>query len=742
MRRSGGTRTVVAVALACLSLPLLPGQAAAAVQHRISGTVRAASGGDLPDVYVDLYRDDGTGTFAFYAPVDGDPDPHFSVVVPDGRYQLKISTADPESFQDEWYDDQPTQASATVVALNGADVVLEDIVIEGQPTITGKVVDEQGAPIAGIRVAALDAVTFNSAWPVWTERDGTFESEVYPGDWTLAFDDDGAGTYAREYLGDANSRDTGTVVSVQGGPADVGTVVMSEGGSIAGTVTGPDGLPMRDFRVVATAGTSEPASDWTDRDGHYELPMLTPGDYAVRFDDDEDNFVTEFYDGAADQASADPVPVTDHEVTAGIDATVTGIPHPAPSGVDVMGRITDSSGRGVPGASIFAFSGQAQGRWDDELYEEGRTDATGRYYLTQLDGRDVSTFKIKAHSYPGGWDDDDYLLAGQWYGGVNGVSTIADAVAVVPGAPATADITLPDAGLLHGRTFTTGGTGFPGHADGSIVADDQHGHQFEIAWIYSDVWKFNGGVPPGTYHLRPDGIGCPGGSLEIDVVVRSLQETNVPGAAFCRPRVTVAPSIQGTPAAGEVVTVDPGVWSAGSVPAGYEWLVDGTPVATGPSYAVRPEDGGHQLAVRVTRRTDFACCSPVTETVTTGGVAMTLGGSTGPPPPVVPSPAPGQVAGPRPSSVEVTGRSRRHAPRVTLRVVVTSAGAPAVGGVTVSEGPKALLTGRVSDGVVVLRLRHAKAGRHTYTITYAGTDAVLPSTATVTVRVPRAHSAS
>jgi len=722
---------VVALTAGCLAVGLQPAQAAG--NHRISGTVTLQGGGSLPEVYIDLYRDNGSGNFLFYTPVDEQPDPDFSIVVPDGRYKIKVSTEYPELFQNEWYDDQPTKTAASVVTLDGADVVLSDIVVEDLPTITGRVIDDQGEPAEGVWIFPMTAGTLSTGELTFSEADGSFEAPVSPGDWTLFFQDD-EGRYAEEWLGDANSGESADTVSVADGHVDVGTVVVSPGGSISGTVTGPDGLPMRDYLVTAAAGSSESARDWTDRDGHYLLPMLTPGDYAVRFEDDADNFVTEFYDGAADQASADPVAVTDKDVTAGIDATVVAIPHPVPAGVDISGRVTDAAGRPVPGAHVSAFAGDIQDTWNHASYDDVRTDATGHYYLTRLDGRDVSTFKIQAGSAPNEWDDDDYLLAAQWFAGATGASATPDAVpvAVVPGAPATADISLPDAGLLHGSTFTTGGTGQPGDPDGGIDAYDQHGHLVDGAWIYSDSWRVFGGMAPGTYRLDAFGIGCPGGDQQIDVVVQSLQDTNVPGAAFCRPRATVAPSILGRPVLGAVVTVDPGQWSPDSVPVGYEWLVDGVAVGTGPTYRVRPEDGGHLLAVRETRQTGFACCSPLTGVATSAVVPV---------PSQVPPP-PSQGSEPRASLVTVTAQVRRHAPRVTLRVAVTALDAPVAGVVTVREGSRSLRTGTLMDGVLLLRLRGAKPGRHIYTVEYLGTDGVLPGTATVRVRVRRGHSAS
>jgi protocatechuate 3,4-dioxygenase beta subunit len=737
-------RTGVIALAAGLALGSLPAQAATPGEHHhISGNVFAADGEGLPEVSVDLYRDDGTGTFVFYTPVDEDPDPHFSQLVPDGSYKVEISTADPEEFQDEWYDDQHSKAAATVVTLDGGDVVLDDILIEEVPTIRGKVVDEQGRPVEGVEVFPLSLPTFNADWAADTGPDGTFAAQIYPGQWTLAYYDPDD-RFATEYRGDANSQESGSVFTVpQSGSLDVGTEMMTPGGTITGTVTAPDGLPLRDYRVTAVVGSGdpdddEPARDWTDRDGHYELPRLTPGDYQVRFGDGKDTFVTEYYDGAASLATADPVTVVDGETTTGIDVAVTAVPHPAPPGVDVTGRITDSTGRGIPGARVYAFESGTEGDLDSEVTEQVVADATGHYYLSHLDGRAVSAFDIEAASYPGDWDDDDYLFAPQWYAGPTGASASDDAVpvVVVPGAPATADITLPDTGLLHGTTFTTGGTGYPGNADGDVVAHDQHGHWVDTAWIYSDFWQFYGGMAPGTYRLIPYGIGCPGGSLPIDVVVQSLQDTTVPGAAFCRPRATSPPSVAGKPAVGELLTADPGQGSADSVVTGYEWLIDGTVAGTGASYTVPSQAAGHEVAVRVSRRTDFACCSQLTGTVTSDAVTIPAP-SQPPPPPPLPPPPPTQGSEPLASSLAVTAQVRRHDLRVVLHIALTAGSAPMSGEVTVREGSRSPWVRTARDGVVVLRLNGVRPGRHTYTVTYAGADGVLPSSATVKVRVRR-----
>jgi hypothetical protein len=90
--------------------------------------------------------------------------------------------------------------------------------------------------------------------------------------------------------------------------------------------------------------------------------------------------------------------------------------------------------------------------------------------------------------------------------------------------------------------------------------------------------------------------------------------------------------------------------------------------------------------------------------------------------------------------MSVTPHVRRHQPRVTLRIAVTTAGVAAAGEITVREGARSLASGPLVNGLLVLKVRGARPGRHTYTVSYSGTDGVVPSSTTVTVRLRRPHA--
>ncbi|MFC0681869.1 hypothetical protein ACFFGH_28890 [Lysobacter korlensis] len=73
----------------------------------------------------------------------------------------------------------------------------------------------------------------------------------------------------------------------------------------------------------------------------------------------------------------------------------------------------------------------------------------------------------------------------------------------------------------------------------------------------------------------------------------------VPGGVFA---AAPAPTISGTAAIGETLTVKPGAWSPAAEVFHYQWLADGTPLwmATGPTYTVPAGSGDSRISVRVT----------------------------------------------------------------------------------------------------------------------------------------------
>lgn len=101
-------------------------------------------------------------------------------------------------------------------------------------------------------------------------------------------------------------------------------------GKISGTVTGPDGVtPLQDIGVGAYRWNQEfeywqgwISSDNTDADGNYSIGGLAAGTYRVEFRDSNGDYVSEFYDDAADVNSGADIVVPAETIVTNINASL------------------------------------------------------------------------------------------------------------------------------------------------------------------------------------------------------------------------------------------------------------------------------------------------------------------------------------------------------------------------------------------------------------------------------------
>lgn len=221
-----------------------------------------------------------------------------------------------------------------------------------------------------------------------------------------------------------------------------------------------------------------------------------------------------------------------------------------------------------------------------------------------------------------------------------------------------------------------------------------------------------------------------------------------------RPRITFS----NPPAApGTVLTASDGLWVTNRTTWNYSrmWLRDGQPIMrdldgvavpeTGMTYTVEPGDVGHEITVKVAASqigygTGTAESKPL---AIPGGPTPTPTATT--PPAATPTPT---VSTPRPSPSPTRQRlkssisaaktkSVRSKKRVTITVRVRSAGSAPTGKITIRRGSK-YVVGWLVNGVVKLKMpRITKPGRYRFTITYAGSSRVLPSKASVALRVKK-----
>ncbi len=182
------------------------------------------------------------------------------------------------------------------------------------------------------------------------------------------------------------------------------------------------------------------------------------------------------------------------------------------------------------------------------------------------------------------------------------------------------------------------------------------------------------------------------------------------------PTPSVLPSISGVPSAKETLTAAPGTWP-GNPAYTYQWFVNGVAVAkeTKSTYVVRTRDAGLPVSVRVTATVS----GKQPGTAESGALSVT------------------KLTSATTASVAKKKITQRERGVLTVKVTLLDFGV-SLGEVQVKDGTKVianpgLQTGK--NGVLTIRLKKLKKGKHKLTITYLGSVSTLSSSAKVTIKV-------
>jgi len=283
-----------------------------------------------------------------------------------GTYVLKFSSG---GYRDQCYGGD---TCSPIGVVDGEAAILEPVILQRMSpgTVKGKVVAGNGAPLAGVAIAATyddnatgehrEAAAVTDAMGVWVLSD--LPSGL---SWQAEFSKAGLPTYHV------------WIYAEDGRTTTVGTVVLMAPGRVSGTVRDIGGSGVAGALVYLQPSSGGPSVHAeTGPDGSYELPDVPPARY--RLDVYAAGHPQTFFPGVQYEQDASVLTVKEGAaVSADVTLTV---------GITVSGRLLDSDGNPIGGTAV--LSEKATGATTEDWVA-----ADGTYTFTDLW---PGTFTVKA----------------------------------------------------------------------------------------------------------------------------------------------------------------------------------------------------------------------------------------------------------------------------------------------------------------------------------------------------------
>ncbi|HST38925.1 MAG TPA: carboxypeptidase regulatory-like domain-containing protein, partial [Conexibacter sp.] len=437
-------------ALAAIGLLALVTLAADAHAATIRGTVLDGASAPVVSAYVTVYTAEEEPTYVSSSFTSSSGQYEIGAL-PAGTYKVRFHppVGTGANLMPQWYDGKSDADSADSVALAAAGSIAQGIdarLLEGAH-ISGRVTAQAtGAPLPD---AYIDVYDEAGDWVALAEADADGRYRVNglaTGSYRVSASAGVGDNYVAEYYDDAPTFEQADPVAAVAGEEQPGIdFALRPGGRVAGHVADAEtGEGLGDISVYVTAEDGATAYGSSDEDGDYVVNGVASGRQTVGFHPSEfphQSHRPQWYDGKSDVEQADPISVTEGQLTSGIDAALD------PAG-RITGTVTGRAGQPLAGVRV-------------ELYEAGRswssgavrTDENGRYRVT---GLEPGSYRLGFRD-PSGVHRDEYH---------DDAATLAAATAITLGDGELVDgidARLETSGRITGRvTAADGGAGIRG----------------------------------------------------------------------------------------------------------------------------------------------------------------------------------------------------------------------------------------------------------------------------------------
>jgi PKD repeat protein len=363
-----------------------------------------------------------------------------------GEYKVEFYSTATLRYVTQFYDAEPASSQAKPIAVtagstaSGIDAAL---VLGGQ--ITGKVTGASGGTsLSDIEISVYEANGEQFIASTTTDAAGEYTvSGLGGGEYKLEFVPDyGGGNYLPQFYSDQPSLTAANPIKVAVEQTSSGIdAQLQTGGEITGKVTDASSkAALTDINVCVQASSGEGVYQCATSNsaGEYTVVGLATGKYKVEFEATEGaNYLSQYFNGKADESEAEPVSVTAGSTTSGIDAAMV-------VGGQIVGKVTNAASKaGAEGIYVCAYE-----RTGDVLSACAYTTSTGEYDLAPLVTGEYSVqFNSYANSYlPQYYSDKAYLSEATPVSVITGASTPGVDAAMVPAGKIAGTVTSASSG--------------------------------------------------------------------------------------------------------------------------------------------------------------------------------------------------------------------------------------------------------------------------------------------------------
>ncbi len=354
-----------------------------------SGTVKDEDGNLVQNTYIEAVDSSGYGVGSGYPDISGN---YVVSSLTTSKYRAYTSA---NGYVPQWYNKANVMDSAAFFQVtDGFDTPNINFVLSRGGSISGKVVDKSGKPIAGVEIEVLDtsynyrAFTTTNDSGLYTAG-GLMTGKYYVGSYSSL--------YLEQWYGGGSTPFTATKVTVvinQNTPNI--NFTLSFGSAISGMVKTKSNVGIGSADIVVLDSTlSSGAYGYSNDSGYYYIPKLGPGKryYVVA---SANGYAFRWYNNVSSPDSATPIVLLQEESRENINFIL-------PVAGKISGMVKNKAGVPIQFANVYA----AQTNGYISYY--GSTDELGNYIVGNVNsGKYIVS--ASQYEYTTQWYDHKYSM--------------------------------------------------------------------------------------------------------------------------------------------------------------------------------------------------------------------------------------------------------------------------------------------------------------------------------------------